>query len=76
MSNIYVGPGFSNMIHIWEPDLPSSMNLGRHSISSTNPVQIFDARFDADSKVFTTAAPAGFAVYRAYPLQLIRKRGT
>ena len=52
------------------------MNLGRHSISSTNPVQIFDARFDADCKIFTTSAPAGFAIYRTYPLQLIRKRGT
>ena len=51
------------------------MNLGRHSISSTNPVQLFDARFDADSNIFTTAAQAGFAVYRTYPLQLIRKRG-
>lgn len=65
-----------NMFQIWQVGLPSSMNLGRHSISSTNPVQLFDARFDADCKIFTTAAQPGFAIYRAYPLQLIRKRGT
>ncbi|KAF8812338.1 hypothetical protein BYT27DRAFT_7087744 [Phlegmacium glaucopus] len=50
------------------------MNLGRHSISSTNPIQIFDAHFDADCKIFTASTPAGFAIYRTYPLQLIRKR--
>ncbi|KAF8165450.1 WD40-repeat-containing domain protein [Crassisporium funariophilum] len=50
------------------------MNLGRHSISSTNPVQIFDAKFDAECNIFTASTPAGFAVYRTCPLQLIRKR--
>jgi len=51
------------------------MNLARHSISSTSPVHIFDARLDADCNIFTATTPAGFAVYRAYPLQVIRKRG-
>jgi len=51
------------------------MNLARHSISSTSPVHIFDARLDADCSIFTATTPAGFAVYRAYPLQVIRKRG-
>ena len=53
----------------------ASMNLGRHSISATSPVNIFDSRFDADCNIFTATTPAGFAVYRTYPLQLIRKRG-
>lgn len=52
------------------------MNLARHSISATSPVLIFDARFDADSQIFTVSTPAGFAVYRTWPLKLIRKRGT
>ena len=51
------------------------MNLARHSISATAPVSIFDARFDPESRIFTTSTPAGFAVYRTWPLQLIRKRG-
>ncbi|KAF9058023.1 SVP1-like protein 2 [Panaeolus papilionaceus] len=50
------------------------MNLGRHHISATSPLQIFDARFDPDCNIFTTATAAGFAVYRTCPLQLIRKR--
>ncbi|KAG6857335.1 hypothetical protein H0H87_005638 [Tephrocybe sp. NHM501043] len=50
------------------------MNLGRHSITATAPVHIFDARFDPDCKIFTTSTPAGFAVYRTYPLKLIRTR--
>ncbi|TFK43640.1 WD40-repeat-containing domain protein [Crucibulum laeve] len=50
------------------------MNLARHSISSTNPIHVLDARFDPDCKIFTAATPAGFAVYRASPLKLIRKR--
>ncbi|PPQ77365.1 hypothetical protein CVT25_010946 [Psilocybe cyanescens] len=50
------------------------MNLGRHSISSTNPIQILDAKFDAECDIFAASTPAGFAVYRTYPLQLIRKR--
>lgn len=52
------------------------MNLGRHTISSTSPVQIIDAKFDATCDIFTASTPAGFAVYQTYPLQLIRKRGT
>ncbi|KAF9055219.1 hypothetical protein BDZ89DRAFT_1087911 [Hymenopellis radicata] len=51
------------------------MNLARHSISATAPVHIFDARFDSDCQIFTTATPAGLAVYRTWPLTLIRKRG-
>ncbi|OJA16995.1 hypothetical protein AZE42_00553 [Rhizopogon vesiculosus] len=50
------------------------MNLARHSITATNPVQIFDTQFDADCQIFTTTTPAGFAVYQAWPLKLIRKR--
>lgn len=51
------------------------MNLGRHQISATSPIHILDARFDADCDIFTASTPAGFAVYRTHPLQLIRKRG-
>lgn len=51
------------------------MNLARHSITSTAPIHIYDARFDSDCKIFTASTPAGFAVYRTCPLQLIRKRG-
>lgn len=50
------------------------MNLARHSITATNPVLIFDARFDADCQIFTTSTAAGITVYRTWPLQLIRKR--
>ncbi|KAH7920810.1 hypothetical protein BV22DRAFT_1179961 [Leucogyrophana mollusca] len=50
------------------------MNLARHSITATNPVLIFDTQFDADCQIFTTSTPAGFAVYRSWPLKLIRKR--
>ncbi|KAJ7499035.1 WD40-repeat-containing domain protein [Mycena latifolia] len=50
------------------------MNLARSSISATAPVNIFDARFDADCRIFTAATPAGFAVYRTCPLTLVRKR--
>ncbi|CCM04827.1 uncharacterized protein FIBRA_07020 [Fibroporia radiculosa] len=50
------------------------MNLARHSISSTAPVLIFDAHFDPDCRIFTASTQAGFAVYRAWPLQLLRKR--
>ncbi|KAI1796273.1 WD40-repeat-containing domain protein [Ganoderma leucocontextum] len=50
------------------------MNLARHSISATDPVLIFDARFDPESRIFTTSTKAGFAVYRTWPLQLLRKR--
>ncbi|GBE79745.1 SVP1-like protein [Sparassis crispa] len=50
------------------------MNLARHSISSTTPVLIFDVQFDPDCHIFTASTQAGFAVYRAWPLQLLRKR--
>ncbi|KAA1466227.1 hypothetical protein DENSPDRAFT_831002 [Dentipellis sp. KUC8613] len=49
------------------------MNLARHSITPTNPVLLFDIRLDSDSRIFTTSTPAGFAIYRTYPLQLLRK---
>lgn len=52
-----------------------SMNLARHSIRPTRPVEIFDTRFDADYNIFTTATPAGFAIYQSWPLKLLRKRG-
>ncbi|KAK7470772.1 Phosphatidylinositol 3,5-bisphosphate-binding protein [Stygiomarasmius scandens] len=50
------------------------MNLARHSITATNPVLIFDTRFDADCQIFTTCTPAGFAVYQVCPFKLLRKR--
>ncbi|KIJ70209.1 hypothetical protein HYDPIDRAFT_172085 [Hydnomerulius pinastri MD-312] len=50
------------------------MNLARHSITPTSPVQIFDTQFDADCQIFTTSTPAGFAVYQTWPLKLLRKR--
>ncbi|KAI5119897.1 hypothetical protein M0805_003701 [Coniferiporia weirii] len=50
------------------------MHLARHSISPTAPIQVLDARFDADANIFTASTPDGFAVYRAWPLQLLRKR--
>jgi hypothetical protein len=55
---------------IWQ-----SMNLARHSISSTRPVHVLDAAFDPDAKIFAAATEQGFAVYRTYPLELVRKRG-
>ncbi|KAH0840053.1 hypothetical protein J3R83DRAFT_1020 [Lanmaoa asiatica] len=51
------------------------MNLARHSITPTDPVQIFNAQFDADCQIFTASTPAGFAVYQSWPLRLLRKRG-
>ncbi|KAL1709236.1 WD40-repeat-containing domain protein [Schizophyllum commune] len=50
------------------------MNLARHSISSINPIRVLDARFDPACEIFTAATPAGFAVYRTCPLELVRKR--
>ncbi|KAJ3521250.1 hypothetical protein NM688_g9039 [Phlebia brevispora] len=50
------------------------MNLARHSISATAPILIFDTRFDADCRIFTTCTQAGFAVYSAWPLKLLRKQ--
>ncbi|KAG8900903.1 hypothetical protein FRB99_005672 [Tulasnella sp. 403] len=50
------------------------MHLARHSISSTNPISIVDARFDADCKYFAAATPHGFGVYKTWPLKLMRKR--
>ena len=51
------------------------MNLARHSISATAPILIFDTRFDADCRIFTTCTQAGFAVYSTWPLKLLRKQG-
>jgi hypothetical protein len=51
------------------------MNLARHSISSTDPLVLYDVRLDPDSQIFTTSTPDGFAVYRTLPLELLRKRG-
>ncbi|ESK97541.1 svp1-like protein 2 [Moniliophthora roreri MCA 2997] len=50
------------------------MNLARHSITATSPIHIYNARFDADCQIFTTCTPAGFAVYRTWPMTLLRKR--
>ncbi|KAK0468336.1 WD40-repeat-containing domain protein [Desarmillaria tabescens] len=41
------------------------MNLARHSISATAPIHIFDA---------SPLLPLAFAVYRTWPLTLLRKR--
>jgi hypothetical protein len=51
------------------------MNFARHSISATQPVVIYDARFDAECEIFIATTPDGFAIYRVYPFTLIRKRG-
>ena len=51
------------------------MNLARHSISSTEPLVLYDVRFDANCQIFTTSTPQGFAIYRTLPLDLLRKRG-
>jgi len=50
------------------------MNLARHSISSTDPLVLYDVRLDPDSQIFTTSTPDGFAVYRVLPLEVIRTR--
>ncbi|KAG5651247.1 hypothetical protein H0H81_009319 [Sphagnurus paluster] len=50
------------------------MNLGRHTISATSPIHIFDARFEPDCQIFTASTPSGFAVYQTSPLRLLRKR--
>jgi len=49
------------------------MHLARHNISSTQPIQVADARFDADHRIFTCSTPRGFAVYQTWPLKLLRK---
>ncbi|KAF8760127.1 WD40 repeats protein [Rhizoctonia solani] len=50
------------------------MNLARHSITATAPTCILDARFEPNSRIFTTCTPEGFAVYKTWPLTLLRKR--
>ncbi|KAJ7791319.1 hypothetical protein B0H14DRAFT_2935821 [Mycena olivaceomarginata] len=50
------------------------MNLSRVAISTLQPVNVYDARFEMDNKIFTVSTPVGFAVYRTCPLTLIRKR--
>lgn len=50
------------------------MHLARHAISTTAPVEILDAHFDASASIFIVATPSGFAVYRTWPLQLLRVR--
>ncbi|KAG8694275.1 hypothetical protein FRC08_008587 [Ceratobasidium sp. 394] len=50
------------------------MNLARHSITATAPTHILDARFEPNSRIFTTCTPNGFAVYKTWPLKLLRKR--
>jgi WD repeat-containing protein 45 len=51
------------------------MNFARHSISATEHITILDAQLEPDCQIFTTCTPAGFAVYQASPLKLLRKRG-
>ncbi|KAH9061026.1 WD40-repeat-containing domain protein [Lactarius vividus] len=50
------------------------MNLARHSISATEPLVLYDVRFDSDCQIFTASSPEGFAVYRVLPLDLLKKR--
>lgn len=50
------------------------MNLARHSITPTDPIHILDVRYDPDCQIFTVSTPSGFAVYRTWPLELVRKR--
>ncbi|EIW82412.1 hypothetical protein CONPUDRAFT_123308 [Coniophora puteana RWD-64-598 SS2] len=50
------------------------MNLARYSVSATEPVIIYDIRFDPERQIFAITTPAGFAIYRTCPLQLLRKR--
>ncbi|QRV72523.1 WD repeat protein [Ceratobasidium sp. AG-Ba] len=50
------------------------MNLARHSITATAPTHIIDARFEPNSRIFTTCTPGGFAVYKTWPLKLLRKQ--
>ncbi|KAJ1308811.1 hypothetical protein OPQ81_004499 [Rhizoctonia solani] len=50
------------------------MNLARHSITATAPTHILDARFEPNSRIFTACTPEGFAVYKTWPLALLRKR--
>lgn len=51
------------------------MNLARHSISATDPLILYDVRYDPDCSIFTISTPAGFAIYRTCPLELVKKRG-
>ena len=50
------------------------MNLGRQSISATEPLVLHDLRLDASSDVFSLSSPHGWAVHRASPPELVRKR--
>ncbi|KDQ08286.1 hypothetical protein BOTBODRAFT_38117 [Botryobasidium botryosum FD-172 SS1] len=50
------------------------MHLARQRVGAIDAVSILDARFDPDARIFTAATPSGFAVYRANPLKLLRKR--
>ena len=50
------------------------MHLARHSITPATRTDIIDAQFDADNRIFTASTPSGFAVYRTWPLALLRKR--
>lgn len=64
---------FRPLHHLLPPR--AHMNLARHSISATAHVVIFDTRLEPNCEIFATATPAGFAVYRTWPLQLLRNRG-
>ena len=47
----------------------------RHSIQPANALNIIDVRFDQSNQIFTTCTTSGFAIYKARPLTLLRKRG-
>ncbi|KAF8338727.1 WD40-repeat-containing domain protein [Cantharellus anzutake] len=46
----------------------------RHSIQPGSPVNVIDVRFDEGNQIFTTCTTSGFAIYKAWPMTLLRKR--
>lgn len=52
----------------------TAMNV-RHAIRPAKPLKLIDIRFNEDSNIFTVSTPTGFAIYRTWPLALLRKRG-
>lgn len=47
----------------------------RHAIQPSRPLNLIDIRFNQDNQVFTVSTLSGFAIYRTWPLALLRKRG-
>ncbi|KAF8309141.1 hypothetical protein DL93DRAFT_2086042 [Clavulina sp. PMI_390] len=46
----------------------------RHTIQPSRPLNLIDIRLNQDNSVFTVSTPTGFAIYRTWPLALLRKR--